>query len=122
MDAIAAKWLWKEWDDLLWVVEELLMGIDPARMEHADAHWWINLLEDELQRERDLKVAAEGVSVGLAMEVGQCQEEIQHLEAKVTRQHDEVHKLWADVNGKSLVSLVVFLPGIHGKPFDMVRM
>ena len=38
----------------------------------------------------------------------------------MTQQRDEVRKLRVDVNGKSLVSLVVFLPGIHGKPFDMV--
>ena len=54
------------------------------------------------------------------MEVGQHQEEIQCLEAEVARQRDEVQKLWADVDNKSLVSLVVFLPRICGKPFDMV--
>ena len=37
-------------------------------------------------------------------------------------QQDEVRKLRADVDGKSLVSLVVFLPGICGKPFDTVGM
>ena len=57
---------------------------------------------------------------GLAVEVGQRQEEVRRLEAKVTRQHDEVGKLRADVDSKSLVSLVVFLPRIHGKPFDTV--
>jgi len=60
------------------------------------------------------------VSAWLAMEVGQRQEEIRCLEAEVTRQLDEVRKLWADVNSKSLVSLVVFLPRIHGKRFDMI--
>ena len=59
------------------------------------------------------------MSAELATEVGQRQEEIRCLEAEVTRQRNEVRKLWADVNGKSLVSLVVFLPGIHGKPFNM---
>ena len=54
------------------------------------------------------------------MEVGQRQEEVRCLEAEVTRQHDEVRRLRADVNGKSLVSLVVFLPRIRGKPFDTV--
>ena len=42
------------------------------------------------------------------------------MEIEVTWQHDEVRKLWADVNSKSLVSLVVFVPRIHGKPFDIV--
>ena len=26
MDAMKAKWLRKEWDDLLWAIEELYMG------------------------------------------------------------------------------------------------
>ena len=60
------------------------------------------------------------MSAGLTTEVGQRQEVVWHLEAEVTQQCDEVHRVWADVNGKSLVSLVVFLPRIHGKPFDTV--
>ena len=60
------------------------------------------------------------MATGLATDVGQRQEEARRLEAEVTRLRDEVHRLWADVNGKSLVSLVVFLPRICGKPFDMV--
>ena len=60
------------------------------------------------------------MSARLTAEVGQHQEEVRHLEAKVTRQRDKVCKLQADVHGKSSVSLVVFLPRIHGKPFDMV--
>ena len=69
-----------------------------------------------------MKVAVEGVSARLTMEVGQRQEEVQRREAKVTRQCDEVHKLWVDMDGKPLVSLVVFLPGIYGRPFDTVGM
>ena len=65
---------------------------------------------------------AEGVSTRLTKEVGQHQEEVQHLEAEVTWQHNEVHKLRADMDGKSLVSLVVLLLGILGKPFDTVGM
>ena len=60
------------------------------------------------------------MSARLAAEVGQCQEVVWCLEAVVTRQRDEVRKLWVDVDSKSLVSLVVFLPRIHGKPFDTV--
>ena len=62
------------------------------------------------------------MSIGLAAEVGQRQEEVLHLEAEVTWQRDEVRRLWADMNGKSLVSLVIFLPGTRGKPFDTVGM
>ena len=65
---------------------------------------------------------AESVSARLATEVGQRQEEVRCLEVEVTRQRDEVRKLRADVDGKPLVSLVVFLPRIHGRPFDMVGM
>ena len=54
------------------------------------------------------------------MEVGQRQEEVWRLEAEVTQQRNEVRRLRADMNGKSPVSLVGFLPGIQGKPFDMV--
>ena len=67
-----------------------------------------------------MKVAAEGVSTGLTTEVGQRQEEVQRLEAEVTQQHDEVRMLQADMDGKSPVSLVIFLPRIRGKPFDTV--
>ena len=56
------------------------------------------------------------------MVIGQRQEEVQRLEAEVTQQHDEVCRLREDVDGKPLVSLVIFLPRIHGRPFDMVSM
>ena len=44
------------------------------------------------------------------------------MEAEVTQQRDEVRRLQADVDGRPLVSLVVFLPRIHGRPFDTVGM
>ena len=56
------------------------------------------------------------------MEIGQRQEEVRCLEAEVTQQRNEVHRLRADVDGKTLVSLIVFHPRIHGRPFDMVGM
>ena len=56
------------------------------------------------------------------MQVDQRQEEVRRLEAEVTRQRNEVRKLRANVDGKPLVSLVVFLPRIHGSPFDTVDM
>ena len=120
MDIMEAERLRKEQDDLLWAIEELRTGIDLARQERADAQQRIGHLKNEHQRERDLKVAAEGVSVGLTAEVGQRQEEVRRLEAEVTWQRNEVRRLRADVNNKSSVSLVVFLPRIHGKPFDTV--
>ena len=70
---------------MLLAIELLHMGIDLACQEHADAQQWIDHLEDELQGERDLKVEVEGVSAWLTMEIGQRQEEVRRLEAKVTR-------------------------------------
>ena len=107
---------------MLQAVEKLRIGTKLANQEHVVTQQRTDYLMGELQRERDLKVVADGMCTGLATKVSQHQEEVQHLEAEVTRQHDEVRKLLADVNGKSLVSLVAFLPGIHGKPFDMVGM
>ena len=62
------------------------MERDLACQECAEAQWWIDLLKGELEGERDLKVAIEGVSARLAMEVGQHLEEVRCLEAEVTRQ------------------------------------
>ena len=76
-DIVEAKWLWKEGDDMLQAIEGLCMECDLDRQEHADAQQRINLLEGELEGERDLKVVAEGVSAWLTTEVGQCQEEVQ---------------------------------------------
>ena len=50
------------------------MRSELAHQERVDAQQWVGHLVNELQRERDLKVAAEGMSAGLAMEVGQHQE------------------------------------------------
>ena len=117
-----AEQLWKERDDLLRAIEELRSRTELAHQERANAQWRASHLKKELWRERDLKVVAEGVSAGLSMEIGQHQEEVRRLEAEVTWQRDEVRKLRANVNGKSLVSLVIFLPGTRGKPFDTVGM
>ena len=62
------------------------------------------------------------MSTRLTTKVGQRQEEVRRLEAEVTQQRDEVCKLRANVDGKPLVSLVVFLLGIHGRPFATVGM
>ena len=73
MDTVEAEQLWKERDNLPQAVEELRTGIDLAHQEHANTQWRIDYLEDELQRERDLKAIAEGMSIGLTVEVGQHQ-------------------------------------------------
>jgi hypothetical protein len=52
---------------------------------HADAQQQTTLLQRELDIDRDLKVQAEGVSTGLAAEIGQHQEEIWGLESEVSR-------------------------------------
>ena len=70
-DAVEAKWLWKERDNLLWAIEGLCTECDLACQEHADAQKWINLLEGELEGERDLRVAVKGMSTRLTVEVGQ---------------------------------------------------
>ncbi|XP_066385333.1 uncharacterized protein [Miscanthus floridulus] len=97
MDALEAERLWKERDDLLWAIEVLRTGTEPTCQERTNAQQQVSHLE-ELWRERDLKVAVEGVSIGFAVEVGQRQEEVQRLEAKVTQQRDEVCRLWVDVD------------------------
>ena len=62
MDVMEGERLWKERDDLLQVMEELCTGTELAHQERAVAQQRIGHLENELRRERDLKVAAEGVS------------------------------------------------------------
>ena len=62
----------------------------------------------------------DGVSARLSVEFGQRQEEVRRLEASVSRQHDEVRRIPTNVDSKPPVSLVVFLPRIHGRPFDTV--
>ena len=70
---------------MLQAVEKLRIGTKLANQEHVVTQQRTDYLMGELQRERDLKVVAEGVLARLAMEVGQCQEEIRCLEAEVTR-------------------------------------
>lgn len=48
MDTTEAAQLWKEWEELLWAIEELCMEHDVAHQEHADAQQRIVLLEGEL--------------------------------------------------------------------------
>ena len=72
IDTVEAEQLRKEWDDLLRVIEGLRMKRDLACQEHTDAQKWIDLLEGELEGERDLKVVVEGVSASLATKVVQC--------------------------------------------------
>ena len=48
MDAVEAERLWKEWDDLLWAIEELCMGTELAHQEHADSQQRVGHLKKEL--------------------------------------------------------------------------
>ena len=48
-DAMEAKRLWKERDDLIQAIEGLHMERDLAHQEHADAQQQIDLLEGELE-------------------------------------------------------------------------
>ena len=93
VDATESKRLRKERHDLLRAIEGLYMERDLAHQERVDAQQWIELLKGELEGERDLKVVIKGVSARLTIEVDQCQEEVQRLEAEVTQHHDEVCKL-----------------------------
>jgi hypothetical protein len=52
------------------------------------------------------------VSAGFTVEIGQRQEEIRGLEAKVSRQSEEVCKLREQVDGETLVSPIALLLGI----------
>ena len=71
MDVVEIEQLQKERDDLLQAVEGFRTERDLAHQERADAQQRINLLEGELQGEKDLKVAAEAVTTRLIMEVSQ---------------------------------------------------
>ena len=70
-DAAEAEWLQKEQDGLLRAIDGLRTECDLACQEHADAQQRIDLLEGELEGERDLKVAAERMSARLTTEVSQ---------------------------------------------------
>jgi hypothetical protein len=50
-----------------------------ARRECADAQQQIDLLEGDLEKERDLKIKVEGMIARLAIEVSQLQEEVHKL-------------------------------------------
>jgi hypothetical protein len=75
-DAVEFERLRKERDELLLAVEGLRRERDVAHQERINAQLQISLLEGELEKERDLKIKAKGVSAGLAVEVGQRRREI----------------------------------------------
>lgn len=60
------------------------MERDTACQEHTNAWQWIGALLGKVTGEQDLKIVAEEVSARLAAEVGEHQEEIRRLRAKVT--------------------------------------
>jgi hypothetical protein len=60
----------------------------------------VNDLLGEVEKERGLKLKVEGVSMGLAVEVGQGKARIHTLETEVSWQCGEMDKLWSDVKGE----------------------
>jgi uncharacterized coiled-coil DUF342 family protein len=77
-DAAETERLRKERDELLQTTARL-------RHEHDDAHQWINDLLGEVEKERESKIEAKNVSVGLAVQVGQHRARIQTLEAEAVQ-------------------------------------
>jgi hypothetical protein len=74
---------------------------DLARQERDDARRWFNDLLGEVKTERSLKLKAEDVSAGLAVEVARDKAKIHTLETEVSQQRGEIDKLWLDVIGES---------------------
>jgi hypothetical protein len=74
---------------------------DLARQEHDDAHGRVNDLLSKVETERGLKLKAEDVSVGLAVEVTRDKAKIHTLETEVSRQRGEIDKLWSVITGES---------------------
>jgi hypothetical protein len=57
---------------------------DSARQAHDDTHGWVHDLLGKVQKERDLKLKAEDVSIGLAVEVARGKTKIHTLEIEVS--------------------------------------
>jgi hypothetical protein len=74
---------------------------DLARQERDDARRWFNDLLGKVKTEMSLKLKAEDVSAGLAVEVARDKAKIHTLETEVSRQRGEIDKLWLDVTGES---------------------
>ena len=65
IDAVEIEWQWKERDDLLQAIEGFRTEHDLACQEHAEVQQQIDLLEGELQGEKDLKATTEAVTARL---------------------------------------------------------
>jgi hypothetical protein len=83
-DDVEAKLIRKERDDLLQAVVRLCAKRDSTWQEHDDARGRVNDLLGEVEKERGLKLKAEGVSAGLAVEVGRGKARIHTLETEVS--------------------------------------
>jgi hypothetical protein len=83
-DDTEAERVRKEQDDLLQTVAGLHVEHELARQERDDARGWVNNLLGEVKKERDLKLKAEGVSTGLAVEVAWDKAKINALETEVS--------------------------------------
>jgi hypothetical protein len=66
-------------------VARLCAERDSTQQEWDDAHGWVSNLLGKVEKERDLKLKVEGISIGLAMEVGRGKVSIHTLETKVSR-------------------------------------
>jgi hypothetical protein len=83
-DDTEVEQVWKEQDHLLQTMARLYAEHDSTQQEWDDARGWVSNLLGKVEKERDLKLKAEGVSTGLAMEVDRGKVSIHTLETKVS--------------------------------------
>jgi hypothetical protein len=86
----------KERDDLLQAMARLHVERNSTRQECDNARGRVNDLLGEVEKERGLKLKAEGVSAGLVVEVGRGKAKINTMETEVSWQRGEVDKLRSD--------------------------
>jgi hypothetical protein len=82
--AMETEWIRKDQDEPLQTVAGLCAERDSTWQECADTHRQINDLLGEVEKERELKIEAENVSVGLAVQVGQHRARVHALEAEAS--------------------------------------
>jgi uncharacterized protein YoaH (UPF0181 family) len=75
-DATVAKWLRKDRDDSRQTVSRLHIERDRARQERDSTQQRVSSLQSDLKREKVQKREAEGISIGLALDLGQSQKEL----------------------------------------------
>jgi hypothetical protein len=82
---------------------------DSIWQEHDDARGWINDLLGEVEKEMELKLKSEDVSIGLTMEVALDKAKIHALETEVSRQNGEIDKLQSGVKGEPSTPMSFFV-------------